>query len=373
MGPNKVVYSRDGEHARIGRSDPGRGQLAPDRDSPRQRAAGRRLHRRRRSFRRRRVAGYPTDGHSPRWAVVRALYYLYLGGWHTVASRVPVGTNVYEREWDVLVVLDACRVDALRAVSDEYEFLDDVGSIWSVGSTSHEWVANTFVEERLPEIHRTAYVTGNGYLYRTAVTGGYPPSGGSAPFGWPRWSVADVDDFALVDDVWRDARVEEIRTVPPHHVTDRGIAAAREHDPDRLVLHYMQPHSPYIADAVEDREIHPERVEHPEPLGAMRRGELDPGVAWERYLDNLRLVLDEVELLLSNVDADRVAISADHGELFGEWGAYGHPDGLPVPAVRKVPWARTSATDTGTHAPEVERGDPETSVEEHLRGLGYVT
>jgi len=42
---------------------------------------------------------------------------------------MPVGTNIYERDWDALVVLDACRVDILREVADEYEFIDEVDSV----------------------------------------------------------------------------------------------------------------------------------------------------------------------------------------------------------------------------------------------------
>lgn len=38
-----------------------------------------------------------------------------------VSSRFPFGTNVYEKDWDVLVLLDTCRVDALAEVSGEYD------------------------------------------------------------------------------------------------------------------------------------------------------------------------------------------------------------------------------------------------------------
>lgn len=37
------------------------------------------------------------------------------------------------------------------------------------------------------------------------------------------------------------------------------------------------------------------------------------------------------------VDDVRVVITADHGEAFGGWGAYGHPMGMMHPAVRRVP------------------------------------
>jgi hypothetical protein len=47
----------------------------------------------------------------------------------SVSTRVDVATNVFEKDWDVLVVLDACRVDALRAVQDEYDFIDDVSAM----------------------------------------------------------------------------------------------------------------------------------------------------------------------------------------------------------------------------------------------------
>jgi len=40
----------------------------------------------------------------------------------------PDGTPIYEREWDVLVVLDACRLDLMEGVADEYEFIERVDS-----------------------------------------------------------------------------------------------------------------------------------------------------------------------------------------------------------------------------------------------------
>ncbi|MDZ7731077.1 MAG: hypothetical protein U5K37_09360 [Natrialbaceae archaeon] len=87
-------------------------------------------------------------------------------------------------------------------------------------------------------------------------------------------------------------------------------------------------------------------------------------------------MLDDVELLLENVDAETVAISADHGESFGEFWEYGHKTGSLNPYVRRVPWVETSATDTGTYTPTVEppqeaESESDESVEESLEALGY--
>jgi len=305
-------------------------------------------------------------------AASRGAYYTYLGLWHTLTSRWSLGTNVYEREWDALIILDACRVDAIREVADEYDFIDSVDSMRSVGSTSHEWVAKTFTTEHRASIAETGYVTGNGYFYRTATDQRYPPSGGVAPVGWPQWDVVDVETFDFIDYVWQDGGVGDLSTVPPHVVTDRAVENARERDPERLIVHYMQPHGPYITGAVNDREILPNPGDRVTGLREMIKGDTSKETVRARYMENLRLVLDEVEILLENLDADRVAISADHGELLGELGMAGHPDGFPVAPVKRVPWITTSATDTGSHVPDIERSDTETEVEDHLRDLGYV-
>lgn len=59
-------------------------------------------------------------------AVGRNVFALYVLLYTILTSRYPIGSNVFEENWDLLVVLDACRVDALRAVEDEYPFVGDV-------------------------------------------------------------------------------------------------------------------------------------------------------------------------------------------------------------------------------------------------------
>lgn len=283
--------------------------------------------------------------------------------WATATARYPPGTNVFEREWDLLVVLDACRVDALRTVAPEYDFLGPVDSVTSVGSTSSEWIANTFRLEHSPEIARTACVTSNAYVQAVVEDRQYP--GGTD-------HVVAPDALAVLDQPWRYVPDEQVPFfhVPPRYVTDQAVAVARSHDPGRLLVHYRPPHAPYTAGAIaEDRDL---ASHEKDPFGALRDG-VDPELVWAAYLDELRRGLDEAARLLRNVNAERVVITADHGEAFGEWGVYGHPMGMLHPTVRRVPWVETTATDTGTYEPSA--GSPRDAgsrdVDEHLRNLGY--
>lgn len=58
------------------------------------------------------------------------------------------------------LILDACRVDVMSEVADEYSFLNQPDEITSVGSSSIEWIENTFTDEYKEEMRNTAYVTG---------------------------------------------------------------------------------------------------------------------------------------------------------------------------------------------------------------------
>ncbi|WP_254769054.1 sulfatase-like hydrolase/transferase [Salinilacihabitans rarus] len=310
-------------------------------------------------------------GQNPRRAPLYAFYVPYLGMWYSVTSRYPVGTNVYDKDWDVLVVLDACRTDSLRQLSDEYDFLAEIDSVRSVGSQSGEWIANTFREDRLDDVENTVMVTANGFARRILADRRFPPFSNNPPVQAAQWTPVYGSDFEDLQFVWEDHHDPDLGVVPPRVVTDYAIEAARETQPERLVVHYLQPHRPYIADAAAAgrRTTEVER----EGYEVLERGEASRDEIYSMYMDNLRYVLDDVELLLENVDAETVAITADHGESFGEGFAYGHPEGFLHPVVKRVPWVETTAADTGSYTPEISaHEDLETDIESHLQDLGYM-
>ena len=281
----------------------------------------------------------------------------YLRAIQAVGRRLPYGTNVFERSWDVLVVLDGCRADLLASVADDYEFLDDPGSIRSVGSASSEWLENTFVGH--PETEATVMVTANTWTDR----------------------YLDADAFAALDEVWKYAWDDDHGTIPAAAVTDRAISHARAGDPDRLVVHYMQPHHPFVPDPLDGDDGLVRAGSHSNtanPWVALRQDAVSVERVREAYRANLEYVLREVASLLENIDG-RVAITADHGNLLGEWGLYGHPLATPVPALITVPWVETKAVDRETRTPAAEPPEPlpvsrvygEDTEAEQLAALGY--
>jgi hypothetical protein len=268
------------------------------------------------------------------WAGVReAAYEFYVGMYRQVGRRVNFGTPIYETDWDLLVVLDACRWDLLAEVADEYAFLDGEWT-YSVGSSSAEWMRKNFAPEYADEAARTAHVTANPYSER----------------------LLSAEDFRLLDEVWRDRWDESVRTIPAAGVTERAIDAGRTTDADRLIAHYMQPHHPFVPDPMDDGLPRNEFGSTPwdSVWHRLRRGAVDRDRVWDAYRDNLRYVLDQVETLLENVDAERAVITADHGNLLGEFGLYAHPDYVPLPALKRVPWSVTTAEDRRTADPDID-------------------
>ncbi|MHB9286536.1 hypothetical protein ACKVMT_05795 [Halobacteriales archaeon Cl-PHB] len=263
------------------------------------------------------------------------------------------GTNVYDREWDVLVLLDGCRYDMYQ------EVVGNSAHLISVGSTSTEWMDNTFTERRAKEVADTAYVSANPYSHRL-----------------------DPDRFGLLDHVWETHWDDDLGTIPADPVTDHAITVARETDHPRVIVHYMQPHFPFVASGepafgrlgrggfgLGDEAS--QNVWH-----MLAAGEVDEDAVVEAFYDNLKYVYSSVERLLSNVDGT-VAISADHGNAIGEWGMYGHRAYVPSMALKKVPWDIRQCTDEERDDPDVtlaeitdHRGDM-TEVDDRLRALGY--
>ncbi|SEA38091.1 hypothetical protein SAMN04488065_2894 [Haloplanus vescus] len=291
---------------------------------------------------------------SPRFAAKRSGQELLTGALRRVPG--PAGDSIWEREWDVLLILDACRWDVFSENYGDADWLETVEPITSVGSASPEWMDKTFTTEYKDKLASTAYVTGNPYS-EDHVT---------------------ENQLALLDEVWRYVWDDDLGTIPPEPLTNQAVKHWRTGDYERMIVHYMQPHWPYVTNPIEGgfnprTVINNEKAENAFDL--QNRGEISKSDHIAAYSDNLEYIIDHIHrTLLQAITADQVAITSDHGEAFGEFGIYEHPSRVPIPVLRKVPWAITSGRDTGEYNIDDLRSDTEIGAtrEKKLRDLGYL-
>lgn len=263
------------------------------------------------------------------------------------------GFRVVDEEWDVLVVLDACREDLFREIVGVDRF-DSYGTRYSAGGATAEWAQKNFAGQAMTD---TVYVTGNPVVSRGVRTA-----------------------FHSFVEVWRDSFNEEIGTVPPEPVTDAALEAAADHPDKRLVVHYLQPHYPFIGypdlryatfGQTEEVTVSDVREGASDVWEALELGLVDHDTVWGAYADNLRRVMKSVDDLLEAVEGT-VVVTSDHGNLLGERvtplriGMYGHPPRIHHPALREVPWAVIKG------AKAVGERRTEAEIEEQLESLGYV-
>ena len=214
-------------------------------------------------------------------------------------------TLVTDKKWDTLILLDACRYDTFAAVWTEKEGrAAALSSVASPGTTTLLWIKANFVGN--PHRARMGDVTviaGNPYISRAY----FETQGWDYPF---RESI----------DLWKTEWDEALEAVPPEAVFEAAKGVKR----GRILAHFYQPHSPFV--------LHPEI-----DWGTLEKGETSLEEIRGAYEDNLRLVLDYALQLVESMRG-RVVITADHGELFGEYGLYAHPHGVYVPELVTVPW-----------------------------------
>lgn len=257
------------------------------------------------------------------------------------------GTNVLDEDWDILLILDACRLDMFRDIQSEYDFdWAEESSIDSVGCHSRSWMSKTFTDDR--DLSDITYICGN-------------------PF-----SEEFVDDsrFREIIHEWKHSWSDDLGTIRHEPLTSRAINKYRDGH-DRIIVHYMQPHHPFIGDSMtsgfEGSEF--PRPKDEDPWMMMRRGELDRTDVMNAYEDNLRHGLEGVQDVVNNVDAD-IVVTSDHGNAMGERGVFGHPD-VPIDPIKKVPWYRIRAKNTENREFEEISEESQSTIDDRLKALGY--
>ncbi|MFC5971196.1 hypothetical protein ACFPYI_07610 [Halomarina salina] len=289
------------------------------------------------------------------------LLYQHGFGFRETAAHNENGVDILSEDWDNLVILDACRYDTFRDLASELP--GTLTKAESKASATNLFLRANFTDE---ELHDTVYVTANPQLYR--IENG----------------VYDVEpihvEFHDQIDVWQDQWHDEYRTVMPEVVTEAALDAAERYPNKRLIVHYLQPHAPYIGETG----VEHLPTDYLDFWGSFNDGEIDVPLetAKQAYRENVEVVLPHVSTLLAEFDGKTV-VTADHGELLGERDSpipirrYGHPAYANVPALLEVPWLEyetETRPDIVAEAPEqaASRGGPDSDVvRERLQDLGY--
>ena len=248
--------------------------------------------------------------------------------WHRFGS----GVDVMRAEWDNLILLDALRVDVCREHAPEGWTVE---TVQSPATNSWSYMTQCYAGR---ELHDTVMVSANPFV------NDLPPS-----------------TFHAVHYIHHDDG-----SVPgPEEVTEVALDAVAQYPSKRIIVHYMQPHAPFL---------HRDDPYPQYPFDRARRtGDLDALRA--DYVANFCLVQSSVIDLLPHLMGPTV-VTADHGEALGESyrGLRRFEHGHAIPEVYRVPWVEFMNGER--RAITAEAPLPRTAIDEHQRqqqlaALGY--
>jgi hypothetical protein len=229
--------------------------------------------------------------------------------------------KVLNKEWDYLIILDACRYDMFKLVVGKSDF------IISGGSVTQEWLRWNF--KGRGNYFDIVYIAGNPHLSNFNLTKTF----GKNPF----FKVIDVWDFG-----WD----KDLKTVPPHKVTESALEAVKTYPNKRIIIHYNQPHHPFLGHKelliYDDGSWH--KINHKNwrekktsIFEAAKSGIIPMKTLWKGYIKNLKIVMEDVYNLVEKLPG-RTIITSDHGNHLGEYMLFGHVSHIRTKELVKVPW-----------------------------------
>jgi len=272
------------------------------------------------------------------------------------------GVDFFERDWDNMIILDACRFDTFET---NCTIPGSLESTHSRASYTPGFLKSNLEGKQLRD---TVYVTANPMLYR----------------------YRDEINYEFYDEVhvWdTDAWNEDAGVVLPEDMTEHSVDTTDHYDEKRLVFHFMQPHYPFfhtLQDLPSNIEESADSLDNIDEFWMeLRNGDLNipPEVVQRAYEENLKRALDSVRRIVSEMQGKTV-ITSDHGNLFGERVSpvpirdWGHPPATYVEQLVKVPWFVCdfrNRREIVTASTSMEKDTPEDSVvDDRLEALGYI-
>ncbi len=241
---------------------------------------------------------------------------------------------IYSRDWDILIILDACRYDAYIN-SSAYKLGGDITFSWSPASITPHWVMRTWLDGDWRDV---VYISANVFINKSL----------GAKKHLHRLFIYDLKDkFLDIIEVWRKGTDKRLHTVPPWNVYRayrttrlkmklRGLELGRDY---KMVIHFMQPHTPFITQERLNQLIYKldeeimktgiqlgfEYLYIPYLRKHLRKDVVDK-ILWKGYQENLEIALLYVKKIVKENKGKNIVITSDHGEMMGEYNLYFHFD-----------------------------------------------
>lgn len=270
------------------------------------------------------------------------------------------GTKIMDEDWDNLIILDAARYDTTERIMAELSRPEEIERMVSRGSATGEFVERNFHGEHMD----TVYITAN-----------------------PTITTEFLDTFHDVICLWKSDWNDAEGTVLPEVTTRRAREVENKYPNKRLIVHYMQPHYPFLDANLEGsvselrkEAINKGRGKDVNPWRRVRDGVYDPEIVWDAYLQNHREVLPQAFELAEDLSGKTV-ITSDHGNVLGRplikslnlLKMYGHPWGVHIDELIQVPWISMDGNRKNIVKGDGSRESDDNDVaEERLRELGYL-
>lgn len=246
------------------------------------------------------------------------------------------------------------------------------------GSHSKEFMMNQFSGRKLFD---TVYVTANPYIERIDAEGVF---------------------HRIIKTYSDDGPNKKGPGRHPDHVTEVASQTNRIHRNKKLIIHYMQPHAPYLgreAESLRQTLYEKHGMEffrndqimgsktsgedmYPNLTYALNEGYISQAELYKVYAENLRLVLNKVQELISELEGKTV-ITADYGETLGDIRGiftnpsirYEHYENLYSESLRIVPWfiiEHETRKDIISEPPRGVQTVSEEVIKNNLKSLGYI-
>ena len=256
----------------------------------------------------------------------------------SIIYRENKGFYVLNENWDNLIILDACRFDFFKTIIKRSNIDGKLESRISRGAHTTSFLTQNFKGKKCDDL---IYITANPYVDKLFE-----------------------GNFYKIVSIWKDGWNEKYHTVLPETVYQYSLNIIKNFPKKRIIIHFMQPHYPYINTDIELTTLESLRESTlqntPKINDKLKKARfkekfwalysyyvykmLDVDTHIKGYWKNLQLTFPYVEKIVKLLPGTTI-ITADHGEAFGEYihpwipiRYYGHRKGVRIPILTKVPW-----------------------------------